>query len=110
VTAHAYTEDQLLEQPTINLFAELGWKTVSAMEEKFGAGGTLGRETSGEAVLVPRLSAALEKLNPDLPAEAVTSALDELTRDRGAMTPRRMAPSGAIRFSIEIHTAGIRIG
>ena len=33
MTAHAYTEDQLVEQPAIALFAELGWQTVSAMEE-----------------------------------------------------------------------------
>ena len=26
---HADTEDQLVEQPTIGLFAELGWITVS---------------------------------------------------------------------------------
>ena len=25
---HAYTEDQLVEQPAIGLFAELGWTTV----------------------------------------------------------------------------------
>ncbi len=30
---HAYTEDQLVEQPTIGLFAELSWPTVSALEE-----------------------------------------------------------------------------
>jgi len=86
MSGHAYTEDQLVEQPAIRLFAELGWQTVSAMEEKFGPGGTLGRETSGEVVLVPRLRAALEKLNPKFPPEAIGSALDELTRDRGAMT------------------------
>jgi hypothetical protein len=28
-----YTEDQLVEQPAIGLFADLGWQTVSAMEE-----------------------------------------------------------------------------
>ncbi len=27
MTAHAYTEDQLVEQPAIALFAELGWQT-----------------------------------------------------------------------------------
>ncbi len=84
--AHAYTEDQLVEQPAIGLFAELGWQTVSAMDEVFGPGGTLGRETSGEVVLVPRLRAALERLNPQLPAEAIASAMDELTRDRSAMS------------------------
>ena len=37
---HAYTEDQLVEQPAIALFAELGWQTVSAMDEVFGPSGT----------------------------------------------------------------------
>ncbi len=86
MTTHAYTEDQLVEQPAIALFAELGWQTVSAMEETFGPGGTLGRETSGEAVLPERLRSALERLNPHLPTEAITSAMDELTRDRSAMS------------------------
>jgi len=86
VTGHAYTEDQLVEQPAIALFAELGWQTVTAMDEVFGTSGTLGRETSGEVVLVPRLRAVLEKLNPRLPAEAIASAVDEVTRDRSAMS------------------------
>ena len=83
---HAYTEDQLVEQPAIGLFAELGWTTVLALEEVFGAGGTLGRETPGEVVLVSRLRAALARLNPALPPEAITAAVDELTRDRSAMS------------------------
>jgi type I restriction enzyme R subunit len=83
---HAYTEDQLVEQPAIGLFAELGWQTVSAMEETFGATGTLLRETKGEVVLVSRLRAALIRLNPALPPEAITAAVDELTRDRSAMS------------------------
>ena len=86
MTTHAYTEDQLVEQPAIGLFAALDWQTVSAMEEVFGAGGTLGRETKGEVVLAPRLRAALTKLNPALPSEAIASALDELARDRSAMS------------------------
>ena len=55
MSAHAYSEDQLVEQPAIGLFATLGWQTVLAMEETFGAGGTLGRETKGEVVLIERL-------------------------------------------------------
>jgi len=82
----SYSENALVEQPAIVLFAELGWRTVSAMEEVFGANGTLGRETSGEVVLASRLRAALETLNPQLPADAIASAVDELTRDRSAMT------------------------
>lgn len=84
---NAYTEDQLVEQPAIGLFISLGWKTVSAMEETFGPGGTLGRDTKGEVVLVGRLRAMLVKFNPTLPPEAIENAVDELTRDRSAMNP-----------------------
>ncbi len=83
---HAYTEDQLVEQPAIGLFGQLGWQTVSAMEETFGPGATLGRETKGEVVLVERLRAALAKLNEGLPPEAIQTAIDELARDRSAMS------------------------
>ena len=31
MSPHAYTEDQLVEQPAIGLFAALGWQTVSAL-------------------------------------------------------------------------------
>ena len=76
---HAYAEDQLVEQPAIGLFVELGWSTVSALEKTFGATGTLLRETKGEVVLVSRLRAALERLNAGRlgyharPAEAITA-------------------------------------
>ncbi|MEX5609201.1 type I restriction endonuclease subunit R [Pseudomonas protegens] len=85
MSAYAYSEDQLVEQPAIGLFADLGWQTLSAMEETFGASGTLGRETKSEVVLSARLRAALCKLNPTLPAEAISAAIDELARDRSAM-------------------------
>ena len=51
---HAYTEDQLVEQPAIGLFAELGWTPMSALEKTFGATGTLLRETKGEVVSAQR--------------------------------------------------------
>jgi len=99
VSPHAYTEDQLVEQPAIGLFADLGWQTVSALEEGFGSPPSplaplpegegkvsLGRETKGEVVLVVRLRAALTRLNPALPPEAIATAVDELTRDRSAMS------------------------
>lgn len=85
MSAYAYSEDQLVEQPAIGLFAALGWQTLSAMEETFGPSGTLGRETKSEVVLAARLRAALCKLNPTLPAEAISAAIDELARDRSAM-------------------------
>lgn len=86
MTPHAYTEDQLIEQPAIGLFAAMGWQTVSAMEETFGAQGTLQRETKSDVVLTARLRNALTRLNPSLPPEVITTAIDELTRDRSAMT------------------------
>ena len=81
-----YSEEQLVEHPAISLFATLGWQTVSAMEETFGAGGTLGRETKGEVVLVPRLREALWKLNRGLPPGTIETAIDELAHDRSAMS------------------------
>lgn len=45
-----------------------------------------GRETRGEVVLLDRLRAALIKFNPNLPPEAISNAVDELTRDRSAMS------------------------
>ncbi|MGB7510853.1 MAG: hypothetical protein WBP54_06150 [Pelodictyon phaeoclathratiforme] len=62
MTSHPYTEDQLVEQPAIGLFAELGWTTVLALDETFGETGTLQRETKGEVVLASRLRGALERL------------------------------------------------
>ena len=98
MSPEGYTEDRLVEQPAIELFAELGWATISASEESFGSaepssqpsprgrGSWLGRETKSEVVLVPKLRSALERLNPELPADAINSAVDELARDRSAMS------------------------
>lgn len=50
MSPHAYTEGQLVEQPAIGLFAALGWQTMSALDETFGSGSTLGREIRSEVV------------------------------------------------------------
>jgi len=84
----AYSEDQLVEQPAIGLFAELDWQVVrppAAIDGGVRDAGLLGRESKGEVVLGPRLRAALERLNPTLPPEAILAAIDELARDRSAM-------------------------
>ena len=86
MSPHAYTEGQLVEQPAIGLFAALGWQTMSALDETFGSGSTLGREIRSEVVLVDRLRVALTKLNPGIPAEVIQVAIDELTRDRSTMS------------------------
>jgi type I restriction enzyme R subunit len=86
MSPHPYTEDQLVEQPAIALLAQLGWATVSALDEVLGVEGTLGRETKGEVVLVARLRAALTRLNPDVPPVGITAAIDQLIADRSAMS------------------------
>ena len=52
---------------------------MPANEETFGLNGTLGRADTKEAVLIRDLRAALERLNPDLPASAIDDALREVT-------------------------------
>ena len=92
MSANAYTEDQLVEQPAIGLFAELGWQVAGPPPNAGVAGeptdaGLLGRETKGEVVLVGRLRAALEKLNASrlshdsLSLDAIGAAIDGWTRD-----------------------------
>ena len=82
-----YSEESLVEQPAIELFGELRWETADCFHEFDQAGGSpLGRETAAEVILVWRLRAALEKLNPTLPAEAITQAIEEIKRDRSRMS------------------------
>ena len=83
------SEDAAIEQPTISLFAELGWETLNCYHEKFEPLSPLGRETMAEVVLPYRLKAAIEKLNPGLSPDAVEIAVQELTKDRSAMSPAR---------------------
>ena len=83
--AAEYSEDALVQQPAIELFGELAWETADLFHEWASGKSTEGRETEHEVILVPRLRAALEMLNPDLPAEALDQAIEELTRDRSKM-------------------------
>ena len=76
-----YSEDDLIEQPAIELFETLHWKTKNCFDETFRPGGeSEGRETSAEVILIPRLRAALKNLNPETPEEVITAALEEFTR------------------------------
>lgn len=76
-----YTEDSLVQQTTAEyLNQELGWDSVYAFDqETFGPTGLLGRTSDREIVLTRDLSAALRKLNPELPEEAYTEAVKKLT-------------------------------
>jgi type I restriction enzyme, R subunit len=81
-----YSESALVEKPAIALFAALGYETANTFHERLGKNGTLGRETYDEVVLSPRLRAALHRLNPGLSWEAIEIAVEELTRDRSALS------------------------
>jgi type I restriction enzyme R subunit len=81
-----YSEDTLVEQPATELFHSLGWKIENCYRETFGPNSSLGRETAAEVILVSRLRPALEKLNPNLPPEAIDAAIEALRLDRSAMS------------------------
>ncbi|MFF3426921.1 HsdR family type I site-specific deoxyribonuclease [Streptomyces sp. NPDC002602] len=81
----AYSEDGLVEQPALETLAELGWSVVNAWSETFGPGGSLGRDSMHEAVLVHRLRGALRVLNPEVPDAAREEAHAAMVKDRSAM-------------------------
>jgi type I restriction enzyme R subunit len=60
-----YTEDGLVEQPTINLFSQLGWQSAVCWDELFGSWVepqplAFGRESRSDVVLFSRLKSALD--------------------------------------------------
>jgi len=83
--AGRYTEDQLVEQPAIELFRELGWQTINAYHETLGLDGTLGRDNKSEVFLTRRLREAVERFNPGAQSEAVEQAVQAVVRPRTAM-------------------------
>jgi type I restriction enzyme R subunit len=76
------SEDRLVQQTLAeHLEKVLKWESVYAYNtETFGFAGTLGRASEREVVLARDLRAAVEKLNPDLPADAREQAIEKLTR------------------------------
>ena len=86
ISYHTHSESALEEQ-TIRLFESLGWESYHTQNEFETAGGSpLGRENMGEVVLTARLRPAMERLNPNHPPEAFDRAIEELLRDRSAMS------------------------
>ncbi|MEW9902945.1 type I restriction endonuclease subunit R [Pseudomonas putida] len=85
--SHDYSEDTLVEQPAIALFESLGWETGNLYAEWTGSSSSEGRQTQQDVVLEGRLRAALSKLNPDLPSDAINLVVEELARDRSKLLP-----------------------
>jgi hypothetical protein len=93
-----YTEDHLVEQPAIQLMQdELGWEVVGCYGEWDGGASVLGRDGKREVVLVSRLCPALQRLNPDLPMEAIEGAVEEKARSETL----RLRPA-ARRFRLQL--------
>jgi type I restriction enzyme R subunit len=86
-TAQDYGEDSAIEQPAIQLFASLDWETVNLYQEWASGTSTEGRESEKQVVLEPRLRVALQRLNPELPQNAIEQVIEEVTRDRSRMVP-----------------------
>jgi len=91
-----FNEDNLIEQPAIRLFEEMGWKVVNAFNEKFvfeggefnleGESPCLGRATTSEVVLTAILKKKLTDLNPKATGDAISLAVDEITKYRSQMS------------------------
>ena len=82
-----YSEDELIEQPAINLLAEMGWETLNGYSEFDQTGeSSLGRKTKSAVVLISRLQSALQHLNPNATHDSITKAIEELTRSRSLMS------------------------
>ena len=75
------SEDRLVQATVAeHLERVLGWDSAFAWnEETFGPDGTFGRADTKQAVLTHDLRAALERLNPNLPASAIDDVMRDLT-------------------------------
>ena len=82
----SHSEDALVEQPAIELLESLDWTHENCYEEFAHGESPIGRANQGEVVLVGRLMPKLAELNPELPNEALQLAVDELLRNRSAMS------------------------
>lgn len=87
LTGIVASEDGIVEKPALALLQELGWQHVDLHGEQPGPANPTGRTSFQQAYLPANLKAALRKLNPALPAEALSEAEAQLTRDRSAMLP-----------------------
>ena len=88
-----YSEDELVERPTLDLLETLGYGIADGYAETLGPEG-LGRDDQSQVVLRHRLKPKLAELNPELPAAAIEAAVEELVRDRSAMERDPRQPGG----------------
>ncbi len=81
-----FSEDKLIEKTAVKIFGKL-WDTENFANAYSGeTDAEFGRENPGEVVLMNYLKIALTKLNPDVSTEALNLAIDEIIKDRSAMS------------------------
>ncbi len=89
MTPAGFSELGLVEKPTLELLAHLGYEIVDAYAERYGAdsvtNGSPGRDDRSQTILRHRLRPKLAQLNPDLPPDALDLAVEQLALDRSAM-------------------------
>jgi type I restriction enzyme R subunit len=104
LTGQIASEQGAVEQPALELLEMLGWQHVNLQAEQPGAGNPTGRTSFRQTHIPTRLRAALTKLNPHLPAEALVLAEEHLTEDRSAMLP-----VSANRALLDLLTKGVSV-
>ena len=81
-----FSEDKLIEKTAIKIFGEI-WPAENFINAYSDEGDAkLGRENQGEVVLLKYLKPALERLNSNVSTEALNLAIDEIIKDRSAMS------------------------
>jgi len=98
----AFTES-IVEQAALDWLKAVGWTTINGALIAPGEP-RAERQDFGEVVLAGRLRAALERLNPDLPSEAIEQAFRKLMHPEGADRCR----SGAVVLNVRAHLARAR--
>src|SRR3972149_6242654 len=81
-----FSENNLVEQTAIKLFAELWGAENFANAYSGETDAEFGRENPGEVVLMSYLKIALVKLNPNVSNAALNLAIDESIKDRPALS------------------------
>ena len=96
-----YSEDQLIEQPCMDVFQSLGWEVANVFKgETFGEHGTLGRDSEADVILRTRFYKAIKNLNPNLPKQAYD--LSGLRLRQNLLDPHRNQESDRLVFDKNI--------
>ncbi|UJA20476.1 HsdR family type I site-specific deoxyribonuclease [Thermoleophilia bacterium SCSIO 60948] len=102
-----YSEDELVERPTVALLESLGYEVVNGYRE-VAATGELGRTDQSQVVLRGRLEPKLAQLNPEVGPAAIEFAIAELMQDRSTLdrTRANQAVFKLIRDGVKLTVVG----